>query len=98
MTDSSRGQSDKAESDVEVCSKQRCRIKFLHAEKMTSTDTHQHLLKIHGDQNGGCEHSEAVGGAFFQQRHRRQYFQSDLLTYHVTQLSMEVAGQRRAVN
>lgn len=80
MTDSSRGQSDKAESDVEVCSKQRYRIKFLHAEKMTSTDTHQHLLKIHGDQNGGCEHSEAVGGAFF--------FSSDIggSTFRVTYL------------
>ena len=34
------GQSDRMESDMEVCMKQRCVIEFLHVEKMTPTDIH----------------------------------------------------------
>jgi len=44
------GQSDKMVSAMEVCMRQRCGIEFLHAEKMASTDIHQCLLNVCGDQ------------------------------------------------
>ena len=44
------GQSDKMVSDMEVPTKQRFVIEFLHAEKMAPTDIRQCLLNIHGDQ------------------------------------------------
>ena len=42
--------SDRMTSDMEVQMKQRCKIEFLHTEKMESTGIHQHLLNIYGDQ------------------------------------------------
>jgi len=33
--------------------KQMCEIEFLHVEKIASTDIHQHLLNIDGDQTVG---------------------------------------------
>ena len=41
---------------------------------MAPTDTHQHLLNIHGDHKSWCEHSEVMDGAFQQwwQRCERQ--------------------------
>ena len=44
------GQSDKMVSDMEVRMKQRCVIKFLHAEKIAPSDIHQHLLNMYGNQ------------------------------------------------
>jgi len=49
-TDDSRGQSDKMASDMEVRMKQRCVIKFLHAEKIALSDIHRHLLNVYRDQ------------------------------------------------
>ena len=43
-------QSDKIVSDMEVHMKQRCVIEFLQMEKNSSTDIHQCLLNIYGDQ------------------------------------------------
>jgi len=56
------GQSDRMTSDMEVRMKQRCATEFLHGEKVTPTDIHQHLLNVSGDQ----EHSEVFGGVFQQ--------------------------------
>jgi len=39
---SAEEQSDKMVTNMEVCTKKRCVTEFLHAEKMTSTDIHQH--------------------------------------------------------
>ena len=50
VSDGSRGQSNKMVPDTEVWMKQRCVTEFLCAEKMASTDIHQHLLTISGDQ------------------------------------------------
>ena len=47
------GQSDQMVSDVEVHMKRRCVTEFFHAEKMASTDIHQHLLYISGDKTVG---------------------------------------------
>ena len=44
------GHSDRMVSDMEVQMKQRCGTEFLHAEKIASTDIHQHLLNVYGDQ------------------------------------------------
>ena len=44
------GQSDRIVSDMEVYMKQRCVIKFLHAEKMAPTACQQHLLYVSRDQ------------------------------------------------
>jgi len=43
-------QSDRMVSDMEMWMKQRCVTESLHAEKMTPTDIHQHLLYFYGDQ------------------------------------------------
>ena len=44
------GQSDRALSDMEARMKQRYVIEFLRVEKISSTDTHWHLLNVSGDQ------------------------------------------------
>jgi len=44
------GSSHRIVSDMEVCMKQRCVIKFLHVEKIPPFHIHQQLLKIYGDQ------------------------------------------------
>jgi len=44
------GQSDKMASDMKMWMKQMCEIEFLHVEKIASTDIHQHMLNIDGDQ------------------------------------------------
>ena len=44
------GHSDTVVADVEVRIKQRCGIEFLYAEKFASTDIHQHLWNVYGDQ------------------------------------------------
>jgi len=44
------GQSDKMVSNMEVRMKQRCVIEFLHAEKISPSDIHRHLLHIYRDQ------------------------------------------------
>ena len=36
--------------DMEMCTKQMCGTEFLLVEKMASTDIHQHLLNVYGDQ------------------------------------------------
>ena len=51
--------------DMEVHIKQRCGIEFFHAEKVASTDIHWRLLNFYGNQTG-CEHSELIGGTFWQ--------------------------------
>ena len=43
-------QSDKTASDMEEDIKQRCVIKFLHAENIAPIDIHWCLLIIYGDQ------------------------------------------------
>ena len=43
-------QSDKMASDMEAHMKERCIIKFLHAEQIAPVDIHQCLLNIYGDQ------------------------------------------------
>jgi len=48
VTDGSRGAVWQMVSVVEVLVKQRCVIEFLHAEKITPTDIHQHLLSVSG--------------------------------------------------
>jgi len=42
-------QSDKMASDMEAHMKERCIIKFLHAEQIAPVDIHQCLLNIYGD-------------------------------------------------
>jgi hypothetical protein len=37
-------------SDVEVRTKQRCVIEFLHAEKIAPIEIHRRLLNVYGDQ------------------------------------------------
>ena len=44
------GQSDKMLADVNVYMKQKCTVEFLHREKIASTDIHQHLLSVYGEQ------------------------------------------------
>jgi len=44
------GQSDRMASDMEVCMKQRCVVKFLHTEKISPIDIHWPLLNIYEDQ------------------------------------------------
>ena len=44
------GQTDKMASDMEMHTKRRCIIEFLHAEKMAPTDIHRHLVNVYGDQ------------------------------------------------
>ena len=44
------GQSDRMESDMEVCMKQECVTEFLHVEKMAPTGIHCQLLNVYGDQ------------------------------------------------
>jgi len=44
------GHSDKMASDMEVRTKQKCVIEFLHAEKIAPNDIHRHLLNVYGDQ------------------------------------------------
>ena len=43
-------QPDRRVSDMEVCMKERSVIEFLHEEKMASTDIHQCLLNVDGNQ------------------------------------------------
>ena len=50
VTDGSQVMSDQVTSDVKVLMKQRCGIEFLHVEKMTPIDIHQHLLNVYEDQ------------------------------------------------
>lgn len=58
------GQSDKMASNVEVCMKERCDIKFLHAEKKWHPPCHSWTLAEHvWRPNNGGEHSEAEGDA-----------------------------------
>jgi hypothetical protein len=49
---------------MEVRTRQRRVIEFLHDEKITPVDIHRRLRRP----NSGCEHTEAVGGAFQQWR------------------------------
>jgi len=44
-----RGSLTQMLSDVEVCSKQRCIIEFLHVEKLACTDIHQCMLNVSGE-------------------------------------------------
>ena len=61
------GQTDKMGSDMEVHTKQKCGIEFLHGEKMAPTDIRFCLLaECFRRPNSGCEHSQVVGGAFQQ--------------------------------
>ena len=39
-------QSDKMSSDMKVCMKQRFVTEFLHEEKISPTDIHQHLINV----------------------------------------------------
>ena len=41
---------DKTSPDIEVRTKQRCVIEFLHAEKIAPIDIHRRLLNVYGDQ------------------------------------------------
>ena len=62
------GQSDKMASDVEVRTEQRCVTEFLQVEK-NGTHWHSSMIAEHLQRlNSGCQHSEAVGGAFQLQR------------------------------
>ena len=45
------GQSDRMVPDMKVHIKQRCAIKFLHAETMAPTDIYQHSLNVGRDQS-----------------------------------------------
>lgn len=47
------GQSHRMVSDTEVHMEQRCNTEILYAEKMASTDIHQWLLNVDGDQTVG---------------------------------------------
>jgi hypothetical protein len=42
-------QSDRMASDMEVHTKQRCVIDFLHADKIAPVDIHRCLLNVYGD-------------------------------------------------
>jgi len=44
------GQSDTMVSDMELSLKQRCVIEFFHEERMASSDIHECLLNVYGDQ------------------------------------------------
>ena len=44
------GHSDRMAFDMEVCMETKCVTEFLHAEIMASTDIHQYLLNVDGDQ------------------------------------------------
>ena len=59
--------SDRTVDDMEVHMKQGWGIECdCKKKKMAPMDIHWHLLNVYGDQPNGCEHSEAVGGAFQQ--------------------------------
>jgi len=45
-----QGQPDRMVSDMRVLMKQEGATQFLHAEKVSLTDIHQHLLNVCGDQ------------------------------------------------
>ena len=65
---------DKIASDMEVHTKQRCVTAFLHVEKSCTQQRSSVLTEYLWRPIGGCEHSEAVGGACQQRQqwHERQ--------------------------
>ena len=50
VADSSKGQSDKMASDIDVWMKQRGIIEIFYVEKIAPTDIHECLLNVYGDQ------------------------------------------------
>ena len=50
------GQSDRTVPDVEVSTKQRCAIPFLHTGEKAPIDNQQHLLNVCGDQTVDVVH------------------------------------------
>ena len=60
-----KGQSDNMASDMEVHMKQRCVTEQLHAAETAPTDVLT-LAECLWGPNNGCEHGEAVSGAFWQ--------------------------------
>ena len=59
-------QSDSNATNMEVHTKQRCGIEFLHVERMAPIDIHLCLLECLWRANSGCDHSKAVSGTFQQ--------------------------------
>ena len=47
------GQSDRTVPEMGLCMKQRTGTEFLHAEKMSPSDIHWHLLNVYEDQAVG---------------------------------------------
>ena len=43
-------QSEKMASDMEACTRQRCRTEYFHERKMAPIDIHQHVLKAYREQ------------------------------------------------